>query len=196
MTIPLAKTSKWPNPDFDLTSRIAAGDEEALRELYAAYGRRLYAYALRLTGTPGMAEDVMQESLLAVWKGAGGYRGEGRLISWLLGIVHHQAMNTMRRKQLPLVTLEAARQAVSEVPQAIQMVEGQLQREALTAGIRRLPSEQRIALELVFFQGLSLTEVAQVCGCPVGTIKSRLNAAKTALRHILASMGVQAGDIL
>ncbi len=196
MAIPLAQTTKWPNPDFDLTVRIAAGEEEALRELYAAYGRRMYAYALRLTGMPAIAEEVLQDSLLAVWKGAGGYRGEGRLISWLLGIVHHQAMNTMRRKQLHRVALEAAVQAASEGPQATQTVEGRLQREALAAGMRRLPSEQRIALELVFFQGLSLTEVAQVCACPVGTVKSRLNAAKAALRHILASMGMQAGDIL
>src|SRR5512141_2708244 len=72
--------------ELELVRCIAAKNEAALRELYAAYGQRLYAYALHLTGDPAQAEDVVQEMLVAVWRSADKYRGEGRLLAWLLGI--------------------------------------------------------------------------------------------------------------
>jgi RNA polymerase sigma-70 factor (ECF subfamily) len=92
--------------DLDLIRRMASGDEDAMRELYATYGQRLYTYALRLTNDPATAEDVTQETLVTAWRTAGRFRGEGRLIAWLLGIVHHSAKKTLRHPTQPLEALE------------------------------------------------------------------------------------------
>jgi len=92
--------------DFNLIRRITTGDENAVRELYAVYGQRLYSYALRLTNDPAAAEDVMQETLIAAWRTASTFRGDGRLIAWLLGIVHHSAMKTLRHMPQPLEVIE------------------------------------------------------------------------------------------
>ncbi|MBK8421087.1 sigma factor [Candidatus Villigracilis saccharophilus] len=85
-----------PTDDLDLIHRMQAGDDDAVRDLYAQYGQRLYAYALRLTDDPATAEDVTQNTLVTAWRTANKFRGEGRLIAWLLGIVHHTAMKAIR----------------------------------------------------------------------------------------------------
>src|SRR5512146_3086771 len=84
--------------DADLIQRMAAGDEVALRRLYAAYGQRMFAFALRLAGDPASAEEAVQESLVAAWQGAKRFRAGGRAPTRLLGIVHHKALNQLRRQ--------------------------------------------------------------------------------------------------
>ena len=84
--------------DYELVRRMAAGDPAAMRELYAAYGQRLFAYALRLAGAAAVAEDVVQDALIAAWKGARRFRGEGRVIAWLLGIVQRTALKALRHR--------------------------------------------------------------------------------------------------
>ena len=180
-----------------LVRRMAAGDEAALQALYAAHGHRLFAYACRLTANRALAEEVLQDSLLAAWRGARGFRGEGRVIAWLLGIVHRQALNATRRKRLASTNLEDAEEAgaIPAAPPADPAAA--LDRErALTAALDELSADHRAVLELVFYQGLALAEAAQVCGCPVGTIKSRLSYAKAHLRRSLESAGIHAEDLL
>ena len=88
--------------DLDLIQRIVEEDESALRALYAAYGQRMYAYALRLTDHPQVAEDVVQDALVAVWQSAVRFRSEGRVLAWLLGIVHHTAKKALRHSHQPI----------------------------------------------------------------------------------------------
>jgi RNA polymerase sigma-70 factor (ECF subfamily) len=176
-----------PLHDLELIRRIAARDEAALRELYAAYGQRLYAYALRLTGDPAVAEDVVQDALVVTWQSAGRFRGEGRVLAWLLGIVHHTALKSLRHRSQPLSDemqerLPDAGPALEEAAQAAE------QSRALRRGIDSLSPEHRAVLELVFYQHLSLEETAAVCGCPVGTVKSRLSYARQHLRGLLSRM--------
>ena len=85
-----------PADNPDLIRRLKAGDDDAVRELYARYGQRLYTYALRLTNDPATAEDVTQNTLITAWRTAHSFRCEGRPIAWLLGIVHHTAMKAIR----------------------------------------------------------------------------------------------------
>ncbi len=180
--------------DPALIRRVAAGDEDALRILLDAYGQRMYAYALRVTGDPAAAEEAVQECLVTVWQGAGKFRGESRVIAWLLGIVHHKALNQLRGRQVE--SLDAEEQdppAGDPLPEA--QAAASEQRRLLRSGLEALSLEHRLALELVFYQGLSLNEVAEVCGCPVGTIKSRLNYAKASLRGALSRSGLNAEDV-
>ncbi len=171
--------------DLDLVQRIAAADEAALHELYTTYGQRLYAYALRLTGDPAEAEDVTQDALVVVWHSAGKFRSEGRLIAWLLGIVHHIAIKSLRHRSIPISEeMEAGLRSVDPAPE--ERVQASEQNEWIRQGLEKLSPEHRAVLELVFYQGLSLQETAQVCGCPVGTVKSRLSHARLQLRGVLS----------
>lgn len=180
--------------DLQLVRRIAGGDEMALRALYAAYGQRLFAYAVRVTRDPTIAEDVLQESLVAAWQGASRFRGQGRVIAWLLGIVHHKALNAIRGTSPARLEEEQEELADDHVSLDEQMTEHE-QATLLRAGLESLSLKHRMALELVFYQGLNLNEVAEVCDCPVGTIKSRLNYAKAHLRRVLEQSGLKAEDL-
>lgn len=179
---------------MQLVRLIAAGDEAALRALYAAYGQRLFAYAVRLTRNPTIAEDVLQESLVAAWQGASRYRGQGRVIAWLLGIVHHKALNAIRGKSPARLEEEQVGLADDQVSLDEQMVEQELA-GLLRVGMASLSLNHRMVLELVFYQGLSLDQVAKVCDCPVGTVKSRLSYAKDHLRRVLEQSGLKAEDL-
>jgi RNA polymerase sigma-70 factor (ECF subfamily) len=194
MQIALDRTMSIQDQDTALLKRIAAGDASALHALYAEYGQRLYAYAHRLTNDPVLAEDVLQESLVAVWKGAGRYRGQGRVIAWLLGIVHNQARLAIRRKPLPSLDV-SNEEPPSDNPLPDEDFSQQEQRQLVRDSLKLLSVEHRTVLELVFYQGLSLNEVAEVCATPVGTVKSRLNYAKAQLRGILNRAGLGPEEI-
>lgn len=171
--------------DLELVRRIAARDEAALRELYSAYGQRLYAYALRLTGDPSQAEDVVQDALVAVWNLANAYRGEGRPLAWLLGIVHHTALKALRRT-VPLLSEAMQDSLTAADPLPEEQAQASQQSSLIRLELQKLSPEHRAVLELVFYQGLSLQETAQVCGCPLGTVKSRLSYARRQLRGLLS----------
>ncbi len=172
------------NKDIHLLRRINQGDDDAVRELYAQYGQRLYAYALRITNDPSTAEDVVQHTLVTVWKTAKSFRGESRLITWLLGIVHHTAIKTLRNQTQSLD--ETAEETISQnQPSLEEQVQGQEMKRWIQNGLQSLSAEHRMVLELVFYQGLSLQEVAQITKLPLGTVKSRLSYARTHLRGVL-----------
>lgn len=164
---------------------MQAGDDDAVRDLYARYGQRLYAFALRLTNDPAAAEDVTQNTLVIAWRTARSFRGDGRLIAWLLGIVHHTAMKAMRPGS------SSAGEVLEEtIADAGLLPEDHTQAEEtrrwVQEGLRTLSPEHRAVLELVFYQGLSLSEIAEVLDCPLGTVKSRLSYARGQLRGVLA----------
>ncbi|MBI3151399.1 MAG: RNA polymerase sigma factor [Chloroflexi bacterium] len=173
-----------PVEDLDLIHRMQAGDDDAVRDLYALHGQRLYAYALRLTNDPATAEDVTQTTLVTAWRTARTFRGEGRLIAWLLGIVHHTAMKAIRNSTNYLG--DVAEETVSEdQPSPEEQAQVKEERRWVRQGLQSLSSEHRTVLELVFYQGLSLNEAAQVLNIPVGTVKSRLSYARDHLRGVL-----------
>ena len=178
--------------DVELVRRIAAKEDQALRELYAAYGQRMYAYALRLTNDPAQAEDVVQDALVAAWRSADRFRGEGRVVAWLLGIVHHIALKAIRHESQPISeAMEETLAAPEPLPE--ERLQTDEQAQWVRQGLQSLSANHRAVLELVFYQGLSLNEVAKVCNCPVGTVKSRLSYARRHLRGVL-SRGPQAED--
>lgn len=180
------------DPDAELLARIAAGETRAIDELYALHGPRLYAFALRLTGSSQAAEDVLQECLFEIWRSARRFRGEGRVVAWMLGIAHHKAMDVLRaRKDCGPAALD---DRFAEGPSGEQKLILSENARDIRRGLDRLSLPHRAAVELVFFQGLSLREASRAVGCPVGTVKSRLNTAKNELRSILRSLGRKKGD--
>ena len=175
--------------DEGLLRRITRGDQMAFNHLYERYGQRLYAYALRLTENPALAEDILQECMLIVWRKAATYRGEGSVQAWLLGIVRHKCMQLFRQK--PAESIESHDlDFADEDPSPEKALSQQDERSRVREALQRLSPEHREVLELVFYQGLNQKEIAQVCGCPLGTVKSRLSYARQQLRGILTRDGL------
>ena len=165
--------------------RVAAGDEKALTEIYDRFGRSLFGYVLTISQDRELAEEILQDTLVAVWRDAGSYAGRSSAKTWVFGVCRRQAHNALRRRNLPLAGGEAsdALPAPDPGPEEILLVEA-WQRE-LADRIGSLAPLHRETLILFFFQGLSYEETAEVAGVPVGTIKSRLSNAKKALRKLL-----------
>ncbi len=179
----------------ELVRRMAEGEPAALASLYAIHGQKMYAFARRLTGDPALAEDVTQEALVAAWQSARRFRGEGSVRAWLLGIVHHLAFKAMRRRRWQPISKELTATLDSPAPSPEEKVQAGELATCVRRGIETLSFKHRAALDLVFYHGLSLEQAAQVCGCPVGTIKSRLSYAKAHLREVLARAGVAGEDL-
>jgi RNA polymerase sigma factor (sigma-70 family) len=166
------------DPDFVLLQRIARQDEGALEELYQKYAASLLAYLSGRLGDARLAEEVLQDVMLAAWRNAPRFRGECRVRTWLLAIAHNRAINAYHRQIRP-----TALETPLDDPMPIQKGEMVGKYDDLHTAIQSLPVEQRETLELVFYHGLSLQETALVLKIAPGTVKSRLHRAKARLRE-------------
>ncbi len=167
--------------DSALVARMARGHGEALGVLYSRHGQALYGYLLRLAGDRGVAEEVLQDTLLAAWRSAGGFEGRSEVRTWLFGIARRQAHNRLRGKRLEWVGLTEVPEVASVDPGPEAAVLAGADREQIAAAVRRIPGLHAEVLGLAFVEGLRYAEIATVLDVPVGTVKSRLSHAKAAL---------------
>ena len=178
------------DPDLALLSRIATGDQEAIEELYRRHSRVLLGQLQLMVDQPALAEEVLQDTMLAVWKGARTFRGGSRVRTWLLGIARRQARDRMRRRRpLPMADSELAqRPSPNPGPEAMAVERSEARR--MVAALSTLTPAHREVLGLVFGADLSLAEVARVLAVPVGTVKSRLHAARAAASRTMNEKGI------
>jgi RNA polymerase sigma-70 factor, ECF subfamily len=171
------------DPDLDLIHLIAQGNKDALAALYSRHGLKLLSYLTLQLIDRGKAEEVLQDVMLAVWKQAAGFRGESKVLTWMLTIARYKAISLRRQNKptdLPLTeTIPAPETLLYE------NLDQQAQTAKLVAALEQLPADQQEICELVFYLGLAATEIAQMLNIPPGTVKSRLHRAKAALRHTL-----------
>lgn len=162
--------------------RIAVGDRRALAELYDTHHLAILRYLWSLTDDRGLAEEILQDTLVAVWKSAGTFEGRSTVLTWLIGIARRQAHNSLRRRSLPRVDLAELEALPDSGPDPEDLVLADAERDQLAEAIRGLAPVHREILNLTFTQELSYVEMATIAGVPEGTIKSRLSNAKRALR--------------
>ena len=170
------------------------GELEALEGLYERYRTMAYSIALRITGEPGAAEDVVQEAFLGAWRNAARYaEGRGSVKTWLLSIVHHRAIDAIRRRrptfELPETDMSAGVPEALTLPDVWGDVAESLDRTAIAAALAGISAVQREALELGYFGGLTQVEIAERLGLPLGTVKSRMRLGLLGLRRILTGTG-------
>ncbi len=180
-----AGTAIEEDPDLDLLRRIATGDQEAIEELYRRHSRLLLGQLRFMVDEPALAEEVLQDTMLAVWRGARTFRGGSRVRTWLLGIARRQARDRMRRRRpMPMANSELAERASPNPgPEAVAVERAEGRR--MVAALDTLTPAHREVLGLVFGADLSLAEVARVLEVPLGTVKSRLHAARAALSRTM-----------
>ncbi len=179
--------------------RAAAGrDEAAFEELVRAYENKVYCLALRMCDSPEDAAEVAQEAFLAAWRGLPTFRGEAGFSTWLYRLASNAAIDHLRRAKkqrgdLSLDDEDLGLDAVSEDPGPQDAAERQELRQAVTAALRLLSDDHRQVLVLREIQSLSYEEIAEVLELDLGTVKSRISRARSALRKILLESGNLSG---
>lgn len=179
-----------PADDADqaVLALVASGQLDALQDLYDRYKTMAYSIALRITADASLAEDVVQDAFLGVWRNAGRYvDGRGSVKTWLLSIVHHRAVDAVRRRRptTELPEREDVPPPALTVPDIWSDVAAGLDREEIAAAMATLSDVQRAAIELAYWGGLTQVEIAERTGTPLGTVKSRVRLGLLALRRAL-----------
>jgi RNA polymerase sigma-70 factor (ECF subfamily) len=172
-----------------LLRRIGQGDEDAMAAFYREHGRVVLAQVLLVAGERALSEEIVQDTMLAVWRGAGSFRGESSVRSWVIAIARRQTRDRLRGRRLRVVDDAFLADQPGSGPGPEVMALDRAELAGVTGAIRELAASHREVLGLVFGSGLSLPEVAGVLEIPVGTVKSRLTAARTALSRILNEKG-------
>jgi RNA polymerase sigma-70 factor (ECF subfamily) len=171
--------------DLELLGRIARGDRHAFEAFYRDYHGRLTRFLARLTPQRTVVEEVVNDTLWTVWRNASAFRGSSRVSTWVMGIAWRCGLKAVRRS-----AGEASARGVEPAePPATQPFAEHETREWIRQGLRQLPAEQRTTLELAYYFGHSLEEIAQIMDCPVGTVKGRLFHARIKLRNLLPALG-------
>jgi RNA polymerase sigma factor (sigma-70 family) len=177
--------------DEALLALVAREDEEALAQLYDRYSRVAYGLALRVVRDPALAEDAVQEAFLTLWRTAAGFRSDrAKPSTWILTLVHRRAVDVVRREErrraAPLETAEEPDASGLATDEEIELTD---RRRLVQQALQQLPDEQREALELAYYGGLTQSELAERLAVPLGTIKSRMFTGLRRLRDILADAG-------
>ncbi|HYX49139.1 MAG TPA: sigma-70 family RNA polymerase sigma factor [Ktedonobacteraceae bacterium] len=182
--------------DEALLNAIAGGSAGAMESLYQRYSRILYSLAYRMVADHQVAEDLLQDAFLAIWRRATTYSPQtGTARSWLISILHHRTIDYLRRvrrrssiQEAPLEELELNESIAhpDAWDTAWQSVKSSHVREALM----KIPTEQRLVIELAYFQGWTHTEIAEGTQIPLGTIKARMRLGLLHLRQVLIQMGI------
>lgn len=175
-----------------LVAQAQGGDVAAFERLIGLYQRKIYGFARAFTSDKEQASDVTQEALIKIYRSLGGFRYQSSLLTWIFRIVknvfldHHKSRRAKERKlEQPLDTTgEPATVAPSDLGPEAQLLQNE-ERQALWTALQEVPEVFRTVLVLADMQGLSYEEVAAIVGAPVGTVKSRLNRGREALRVVL-----------
>jgi RNA polymerase sigma-70 factor, ECF subfamily len=172
--------------DEQVLEAVGRGDDDALGVLYDRFGRLAFRLAFRILRDRALAEDAVQEAFLAVWRSADAYKRErAKPSTWILTVVHRRAVDIVRREQ----SRRGEPLEVAPEPSAGPADEDAVLRDrraAVQAALTELPGEQRQALELAYYGGLTQSELAERLGVPLGTVKSRMFAGLGRLRELLA----------
>jgi RNA polymerase sigma factor (sigma-70 family) len=178
-------TRPGPGGDEALVRAVASGDAGALARLYERHGGALFGYLYRLAGDRMTAEEILQDTMLAVWRSAAAFEGRSKATTWLFGIARRQAHNRLRGRPGPapagIALPDRPDQGAGPDELAIAAAGG----TPVAAAIDRLPDHHRDVIALVFVAGLPLADVAEVLAIPVGTVKSRLHHARAAVAAAL-----------
>ena len=187
---PLSLRTSSPVDEADRAAlaRIAAGELAALEDLYDRYKTMAYSIAYRITNDATLAEDVVQDAFLGAWRNAARYvEGRGSVKTWLLSIVHHRAIDAIRRRRptIELPGIDAGLPEALTLPDVWAEVSASLDSVTVREALVALSDVQREALELAYFGGFTQQEIAERTGTPLGTVKSRMRLGLLAMRRSL-----------
>ncbi|MGB8346990.1 MAG: sigma-70 family RNA polymerase sigma factor [Ktedonobacteraceae bacterium] len=191
-------TSSSGNTPSDemLLDAIAGGAVWAMESLYQRYSRLLYSLVYRMVAVHQVSEDLIQESFLAIWRRAQSYSPQtGTARNWLISIVHHRTIDYLRAvrrrsvmKEVPMDNTEVDEQ--TSFPDVWEEAWRSVQSAQVRAALMQIPTEQRMVIELAYFQGWTHSEIAEGCQIPLGTVKARMRLGLQHMKRALGQMGI------
>jgi RNA polymerase sigma-70 factor, ECF subfamily len=178
--------------DEALISLIAEGDKRAMQVLYARHNVRVYRFILRLTGNQSLAEDLVSEVFLDVWRQADGFEAKSQVSTWLLAIARYKALSALRRRtDEPLDDQMAA--SIEDTADNPETVVGTNNRNMIVQKcLTQLSAAHREVIDLVYYHEKSVDEVARIVGVPAATVKTRMFYARNKMADLLRQAGVSA----
>jgi len=178
--------------DEALIGTIAAGDRRAMQALYARYNVRIYRFVLRLTNDSSLAEDLVSEVFLDVWRGAEGFKAKSRVSTWMLAIARHKALSALRRRSNEQLD-EDATPAIADPTDDAETTANNRDRSAIVQRcLSQLSALHREVLDLVYYHEKSVDEVAEIVGAPANTVKTRMFYARKRMQALLEAPGLDA----
>ena len=184
-----ARPPEGSSPDADILRRIVAGDPGAVDDLYDRFRRPAFSLARRILADDTLAEDVLQDVFLSVWRDPGAFDGRrGSFASWLMSMFHHKAVDSVRREESQRRRRTLAEDDLAlQAPMSTRDVEEEAwvrsEAERVRTALGDLPDPQREALTLAYYGGYTQREVAALTGAPLGTVKTRMLAGMRRLKE-------------
>jgi RNA polymerase sigma-70 factor (ECF subfamily) len=179
--------------DSDLLKACVPGDEKAFTVLYERYEKRVFQYLMTVVNDATLAEETLVEVMLAVWKGLKTFQGQSKVSTWVFGIAHHKAVDSLRR----LTRQQRGVRPLEDIVESPDQRDGPLEEAdktrlaALTnQALATLSLDHRAILHMAFYEGLSYPEIAELLTIPVNTVKTRVFYAKQQLKRTLIRQGV------
>jgi RNA polymerase sigma-70 factor (ECF subfamily) len=169
--------------DVALLRQVAAGDRRAFDTLYRRYWPRLTRFLDQLTHRPHLVEELVNDTLLVVWHKAGGFEAKARVSTWVFAIAYRKALKALKRRE-PFVDAALTEEVAGPDDPERDAIQVQQRRE-LRRALATLPPEQRAVVELTYYHDYAYPEIAQILGCPVDTVKTRMFHARRKLRLLV-----------
>lgn len=181
-----------PTPDAlaALLLRMAAGDRRAMADLYAALQKPLYHFVQSRLNDPFLSQDILHDVFVDVWRGAAGFEGRSSVRSWVYGIAWRKVIDVQRANRRLTFSDDLPEQEDAS-PSALSVMGAAQDALNLRGCMAKLKDDQRVAIELAFYQDLGYREISEVLGVPEGTVKTRVFHAKRLLQHCLEQAGVR-----
>ena len=193
LTAPVAKSMSEVLDDAQLLKQVAARDKAAFETFYRRYYQRVSQFVGRLVREPQLGEEIVDDTLLAVWNSAKNFAGRSKVSTWVLGIAYRRAMKTLDKECKHRVADHDDDLINEQVDwdsshDPVAMARADDMSRQLQAGLARLHRDQRIALQLTAM-GHSYPEISEIVGCPANTVKTRVFKARSRLRSFIAGAG-------
>jgi RNA polymerase sigma-70 factor, ECF subfamily len=181
-----------PKPADDvLIESIGKGDRRAMVSLFIRHNVRIHRFVMRLTGKTSIAEDVVSEVFLDIWRGAAEFSGRSNVSTWLLGIARNKTMSVLRRRTETPLDYDAALDLVDDMDDPEVVADRASRGAVVRRCLMRLPPSLREVVDLIYYHEKTVAEVAEIVGIPPGTVKTRMFHARSRLQELLESAGVR-----
>jgi RNA polymerase sigma-70 factor (ECF subfamily) len=178
--------------DEALIGAIAVGDRRAMQALYARHNVRIYRFVLRLTNDSSLAEDIVSEVFIDVWRAAEGFKAKSRVSTWMLAIARHKALSALRRRSDEQVDEDAVTAIADPADDAEATVDKQDRSAVVQHCLSQLSALHWEVLDLVYYHEKSVDEVAEIVGAPANTVKTRMFYARKRMQTMLEAAGLDA----
>jgi RNA polymerase sigma-70 factor (ECF subfamily) len=170
---------------------VAAKERRAFEVLYQQYYPRLFGYLIKLLSRRELAEEVLNDVMLVVWSEAARFRHQSRVSTWIFGIAYHKAWKVRAKTAMPPPGIPPLADPSSDQQDPEDALIRQETHAALGHAVQVLSPEQRAVVELTFYHGFSYREIAEITGCPVNTVKTRMRYARAHLARLLPEVLAQ-----